>query len=124
MSKAKNGKDKVIGKHVWANLYDIDEKYLASKSGLKLLIKKAVKESGATLHETVSWKFGGKKGGVSVIALVLESHFAIHTWKEYKYATVDIYTCGDKANPEKALEIIVAEMKPKKIKKGKIERSM
>ncbi len=120
----KNDRKKVVGKHIWANLYGINEKYLNSKTRLKALIKKAVKESGATLHEIKAWKFGGEKGGVSVIALVLESHFAIHTWKEYNYATLDIYTCGSKADPEKAFKLIISVLKPKKIVKGKLERSM
>ncbi len=116
-------KDRIIGKHIWANLYGIDEKFLKSKVALRNLVLKAVKESGATLHEIHSWKFGGKKGGVSAIAIVLESHFAIHTWKEYNYATVDIYTCGEEADPEKGFKLIIKEMKPKKIKKGFVERS-
>ncbi len=118
------GKEKVIGRHVWANLYEVRKEFLNSKTKLERLIKKCVKASGARLHEIVSWKFGGRKGGVSVIALVLESHFAIHTWKEYNYATVDIYTCGESASPEKAMEVIIRELQPKKVKKGKIERSM
>ncbi len=116
-------KDRIIGKHIWANLYGIDERFLKSKTELKKLVLKAVKASGATLHELVAWKFGGKKGGVSAIALVLESHFAIHTWKEYNYATVDIYTCGEEADPKKGFDVIIKEMKPKKIKKGYVERS-
>ena len=45
------------------------------------------------LVEVNSWKFkGGDKEGVSVIALVLESHIAIHTWPVYNFATVDVYT--------------------------------
>jgi len=53
------------------------------------------------LVEMKSWKFGGKKGGVSVIALVEESHIAVHTWLEYNYATVDVYTCGEHSDPRR-----------------------
>ncbi|EQD78774.1 S-adenosylmethionine decarboxylase, bacterial/archaeal, partial [mine drainage metagenome] len=27
--------------------------------------------------------------------VIAESHLAIHTWPEYKYAAVDVFTCGD-----------------------------
>ena len=33
--------------------------------------------------------------GVSGVVVVQESHLAIHTWPEYGYAAVDIFTCGD-----------------------------
>lgn len=32
--------------------------------------------------------------GVSGVVVVQESHLAIHTWPEYGYAAVDIFTCG------------------------------
>eukprot|EP00965_Chrysotila_dentata_P198011 6178548-Pleurochrysis_carterae.AAC.2 len=32
--------------------------------------------------------------GVSGVVLVSESHLSIHTWPEYGYAAIDIFTCG------------------------------
>jgi len=32
--------------------------------------------------------------GVSGVVVIQESHLAIHTWPEYGYAAVDIFTCG------------------------------
>ncbi len=84
----------------------------------------AVKVSNAKLWEVKSWKFGGRKGGVSVIALVLESHIAIHTWNEYNYATVDVFTCGSHTDPEKAFDYILSELKPKDYVKHKADRSL
>jgi S-adenosylmethionine decarboxylase len=80
---------------------------------LRDAVVEAVKLANMTLVEIKSWSFGGKKGGVSVIALVLESHIAIHTWLSYKYATVDVYTCGEKSDPWKAFEYIINVLKPK-----------
>ncbi|MCS7107637.1 MAG: adenosylmethionine decarboxylase [Acidilobaceae archaeon] len=106
-------RDNIVGKHVYANLYDIDLDLAANEEVMKAVVVKAVKEANANLHEVQAWKFGGKKGGVSVIALVLESHVAIHTWIEYNYATVDVYTCGDHTDPWKALKVIIEALKPK-----------
>ncbi len=33
--------------------------------------------------------------GVSGVVVIQESHLAIHTWPEYGYAAVDIFTCGE-----------------------------
>lgn len=32
--------------------------------------------------------------GVSVDVILSESHLALHTWPEYGYASVDIFSCG------------------------------
>ncbi len=108
-----SNRDTIVGKHVYGNLYGIDKDVASNEELMKSIIVKAVKASGATLYEVHSWKFEGKKGGVSVIALVLESHVAVHTWLEYDYATVDVYTCGSHTDPWKAFNIVKEVLKPK-----------
>ena len=106
------GGEGIIGRHVFANLYGIDPEVLNDEEAMRSLILEAIRESGATLLELRSWKIEGYHGGVSVIALVLESHVSIHTWPEYRYCTVDVYTCGEKADPVKALKYIISKLKP------------
>jgi S-adenosylmethionine decarboxylase proenzyme len=31
--------------------------------------------------------------------VIAESHIAIHSWPEYNYAAVDIFTCGETIDP-------------------------
>jgi len=106
-------RDVIVGKHVYGSLYGIDKSVAGDEDLLKTVVLKAVRESGATLHDIHSWKLQGKKGGVSVLALVLESHIAVHTWLEYDYATVDVYTCGSHTDPWKAFNLIKEALKPK-----------
>jgi S-adenosylmethionine decarboxylase len=105
--------DRIVGKHVYGNLYEIDVSIAENEEKLREIVIEASKLANMTLYEVKSWSFGGKKGGISVIALVLESHIAVHTWIEYKYATVDVYTCGEKSDPWKAFEYIIKNLKPK-----------
>ncbi|MEM1749128.1 MAG: adenosylmethionine decarboxylase, partial [Sulfolobales archaeon] len=90
---------------------------------LKNLIKDAARLANMTLVEVKSWKVEGIKGGVSVLALIVESHIALHTWVEYRYATVDIYTCGEKSDPWTAFEYILSVLKPKTFKVNYSDRS-
>lgn len=105
--------ERVVGKHVYGSLYDIDVELASNEEYLRSVVEKAVELAGATLLELKSWRIPGVKGGVSVIALVLESHIAVHTWTEYRYATVDVYTCGEHTDPWRAFEWIVESLKPK-----------
>ncbi|MGD2295663.1 MAG: adenosylmethionine decarboxylase, partial [Candidatus Aminicenantes bacterium] len=41
--------------------------------------------------------------GVSGVVVISESHISTHTWPEYGYGALDIYTCGDGTDPEKAI---------------------
>jgi len=113
----------IIGKHVYGNLYGCDRKILSDVNSLRKLIREAAELAKMTLIEVKSWKFGGEKGGVSVIALVVESHIAIHTWPNYRYATVDVFTCGEKSNPDAAFEHIRKSLTPIKMVKHYADRS-
>jgi S-adenosylmethionine decarboxylase len=41
--------------------------------------------------------------GVSGVVVISESHISTHTWPEYGYVALDIYTCGKNVDPEKAV---------------------
>ena len=116
--------DKIVGTHVFGNMYGLDPKVINDKKLLENALKKAVSVAKMTLVEAKAWQFGGKKGGVSVIALITESHMALHTWNEYNYATLDIYTCGGNANPQAAFDYLVQVMKPKRHQVFYADRSM
>lgn len=115
--------DRIVGRHVYGNLYDPDPEIISDEGKLREVVVEAAKLANMTLVELKSWKIGGDKGGVSVIALVVESHIAIHTWVEYNYATVDVYTCGSKSDPWKAFNYIVSVLKPKEYTVNYADRS-
>lgn len=121
--KTKQENDKIVGKHVFGNLYGIDPKILADKDFLEKIVLDAVNIAHMNLVEIKAWSFSGKKGGVSVLALVEESHIALHTWTGYNYATVDVYTCGEYSDPQAAFDYIVKALKPKRYQSFYADRS-
>jgi S-adenosylmethionine decarboxylase proenzyme len=44
--------------------------------------------------------------GISGMIIISESHLSIHTWPEYGYAAVDIFTCGEVIDPQVAHSIL------------------
>jgi S-adenosylmethionine decarboxylase len=50
---------------------------------------------------------------VSGVVLIAESHIFLHTWPEYGYAAVDIFTCGDSVRPEAAAELLISKLESK-----------
>ncbi|HIQ03750.1 MAG TPA: adenosylmethionine decarboxylase [Desulfurococcales archaeon] len=120
ISQKYSAEAKVVGKHIYGNLYDCDYNVLTDEERLRQIAVKAAQIGCMTLLDVKSWKIGL---GVSVLAVVLESHIAIHTWPEYNFATVDVYTCGAKTKPEEAFNFIVKELKAKKVVWGYADRS-
>lgn len=123
MLEGKVVQKQIVGKHVFGNLYGCPPKLLYDEKFLRQTVLEAVKISKMNLVSLRSWKFGGDKGGVSVIALVKESHIAVHTWNQYRYATVDIYTCGEESDPEKGFQHIVEKLLPEKFVRHVADRS-
>jgi spermidine synthase len=57
----------------------------------------AAQRAGATVIQSSFHHFS--PFGVSGVVVIQESHLAIHTWPEYQYAAVDLFTCGDSVDP-------------------------
>jgi S-adenosylmethionine decarboxylase proenzyme len=62
----------------------------------------AVAHAGATPVHDFAHSF--TPHGVTAIVVIAESHFAVHTWPEYGFAAVDLFTCGDTVDPWAAFE--------------------
>lgn len=62
--------------------------------------------------------------GVTGVAIVSESHVMIHTWPEYGYAAVDVFTCGEQADPVAGLAALKAHFKPERVQIMEISRGI
>ena len=117
----KNRKLKYAGIHLIAEFWY--GKVIEDSEEIKKILIEAVKRANNTPLEVAIHKF--KPQGITGIVLLAESHVAIHTWPEINYVAIDIYTCGDKAYPKRALEYLKKKFQPKKVeikilKRGKI----
>jgi S-adenosylmethionine decarboxylase len=71
----------------------------------------AAKEAKATIVEISFHKFS--PFGISGVVVIAESHISIHTWPEYGYAAIDIFTCGDVLQPETAASLLIEKFQSK-----------
>jgi len=86
-----------LGRHILAEFYGCPEVILGDLEQIKQSMKAAALEAGAEVRETVFHQFSPQ--GVSGVVVISESHLAIHTWPEFGYAAVDVFTCGQTVNP-------------------------
>ncbi|MGA1861506.1 adenosylmethionine decarboxylase [Deferribacter thermophilus] len=88
---------KALGKHILVEFYGCDRDVLNNSSLLDKEMQTAALKSGATIINSVFHTFSPY--GVSGVVVIAESHLTIHTWPEYGYAAVDLFTCGDTVDP-------------------------
>ena len=65
----------------------------------------AALEAKATIVESTFHEFSPH--GVSGVVVIAESHLTIHSWPEYCYAAVDVFTCGDLIDPQVAADYMI-----------------
>lgn len=82
----------------------------------------ALQMSNARILRIIGEKF--KPQGVTLLALLAESHCSIHTWPEIGYAAVDLYTCGNTTNSHKAAEFLKFKLKAKTTEEKELVRSI
>lgn len=97
-------KEKQLGKHLLIEYYDCDSKILKNTLLTEEYMMGAARLAGATIVESVFHTFS--PWGVSGVIVIKESHLTIHTWPEYKYAAVDLFTCGDTIEPWLAFKFL------------------
>ena len=92
------------GTHVICELSGCSKTKLSTVSIIESIFKEAAQKASLTVLGSFFHQF--EPHGVSGLLCLAESHISIHTWPEEGYAAVDAYTCGDKAKPEVAIDLI------------------
>jgi len=105
---------KSLGRHLVAEFYDCDKETLDNIEAIERFMIEAAYETGATVVNSSFHRF--LPYGVSGVVIISESHLAIHTWPEYGYAAIDLFTCGDHVDPWKAFDYLKKVLKAKRTK--------
>ena len=100
-----------LGKHLLLEMKDCDKNILADLATVRNALVSAAQEAKATIVEIAFHEFS--PFGISGMVVIAESHLSIHTWPEYGYAAVDVFTCGDLIKPEIAADYLVERFKCK-----------
>jgi S-adenosylmethionine decarboxylase len=90
-----------LGRQLTIEYHRCGPEKLLSQDYLEQVFLKAAEESGATIVSSSFNTF--QPQGVSGVVVIAESHFTVHAWPEHDYAAVDIFTCGDSIDLDKAV---------------------
>jgi S-adenosylmethionine decarboxylase len=107
-------------RHNIMELWECNTELLDDRKMVEKIMVDAALESGAEVREVAFHKFAPQ--GVSGVVVISESHLAIHTFPEHGYASIDVFTCGDKIDPKTASDLIAKKLGSKKIYEVNLER--
>jgi S-adenosylmethionine decarboxylase len=94
-----------LGSHLLVELRDCNSEVLKSLEKVQKAMVAAAREAAATVVDVSFHEFN--PFGVSGMVIIAESHLSIHTWPEYGYAAVDIFTCGTVIKPQEAAAFLI-----------------
>ena len=109
-----------LGRHFLIELWEADN-LDKPEIGEEALVE-TVRATGGTLLDTRFVPF--PNGGYSGVCIIAESHVTIHTWPEYNYAAVDMFTCGPNMDFDAGIEILKKYFAPKSIQVAEVRRGM
>lgn len=104
----------MIGRHLFADLYGVERPLLTSETELVEMLLRALRTAGFNVISHLSHRFPGADAGVTGIVLLSESHAAFHTYPEYGYVALDIFSCGT-PSPDEALTVVADALQPRRV---------
>lgn len=111
-----------IGRHLLLELFDCSAEAISTLEVVQAVMGEAARRAGATIVDAVFHEFNPK--GLSGVVIIAESHLTIHTWPEYCYAAVDIFTCGVALRPEAAAKYLAEQFTAKRVSIVELKRGV
>jgi S-adenosylmethionine decarboxylase len=109
------------GVHLLLTLKGCSSELLNDPEKLGALAKLAAEASRATVLQICVQQFSPQ--GVTVAAVLAESHASLHTYPEWGTIFWDCFTCGTTCDPELGVPVLVNALKATSISKQLVQRS-
>lgn len=111
-----------LGRQILVEYYDCNSNKLNDVEFIESAFLEATRASKATVITHNFHKFSPY--GVSGVIVIAESHVSIHTWPEYNYAAVDVFTCGDTIDPWVIQEFLKEALESQNTSSMEMKRGM
>ena len=106
-------------RHVLIDAWGSPAERLDDAEGIRALLERVVDMLGATLLDLSLRRFSPQ--GVTAVAMLAESHLALHTWPELNYFAADLFYCGA-GDSEKAVQMLVDKLGAVEVRQRHVAR--
>lgn len=98
---------KQLGNHYILDFYNCDVAFLNQLTEVEAVMTTAVKEANLTIVHSHFHQFAPQ--GVSGTIIIAESHFSVHTWPEYGFASLDLFSCQEIERIDELIDYLVLQ---------------
>lgn len=108
----------MLGRHILANFSNCQN--ITDGFELTEMLRGAAECANATIIKVIPNNINKVTFGCVVV--ISESHISAFAKKSRRFVALDIFTCGDQAVPEKALEYLTEKLRPGVVEKTTLVR--
>ncbi|MCX8057329.1 MAG: adenosylmethionine decarboxylase [Ignavibacteria bacterium] len=109
-----------LGTQHIAEFIECKKTFLNDPEKLEQIIRNAIEYSGLHFEKIITHKFNPI--GVTLLAIISESHIGLHTYPEAGHLSLDVFTCSHPSKQLKLIDYLQKVLKPKSIKIAEITR--
>jgi S-adenosylmethionine decarboxylase len=113
---------KALGQHLLIELYGCDPSILDNLEHVRQTLLRAAELVSASVIQVVAHKF--QPCGVTVVVAIAESHLSVHTWPEYGYAAVDVFTCSPEPITSDVQEFLIQSFRASDATSMEVKRGL
>jgi len=111
-----------VGEHYIVEASGCDPEIIGNVEKMQEILVNAAHKANVKIWAVSFHRFPPQ--GVSGVIVISESHISVHSWPEYRYVALDIYTCGEHSNPEAAVNHALQEFKAENVHISEITRGL
>jgi S-adenosylmethionine decarboxylase proenzyme len=99
-----------VGYQIVAEMYGVNPTFLKESKPLTALLRQSIEKSQLHMEEIFVKEYSPY--GLSIIAILVESHCHLHTWPEWDYLSLDIFVCEASEKAEKLFQYLLKGIDP------------
>ena len=111
-----------VGEHYIVEASGCDPEIIGNVEKMQEILVNAAHKANVKIWAVSFHRFPPQ--GVSGVIVISESHISVHSWPEFGYVALDIYTCGEHSNPEAAVNYALQEFKAENVHISEITRGL
>lgn len=113
---------KYLGFHTLIDFYECNLSILNDVTRIREIMLSALKMANIAYLEDNFHEFSPQ--GLTGVIFLRESHFSVHTWPEYRFAALDLFTCGENIDLSSAYTYLKNEFGAQRMSVFRVERGV
>ncbi|MCB0194792.1 MAG: adenosylmethionine decarboxylase [Anaerolineae bacterium] len=110
----------IMGKHAIIDLSGCDSDIMRDRESILERLKQAAQIAKVTVVGHFEHYFSPE--GYSAVLVLEESHLSIHTWPEYRYISLDLYSCNLETDFDAVEQFLAQEFKATTVESQLLKR--